>query len=277
MFMAAKQRPKSDETRPFFLAIDEASRYLTADTARILAETAGYGLYLLVGMQTLEQARLESEESYVALRANVNGEIVMRVVDHEEKIYFARRFFGDRLDFKKLKHEEVNISAVPRTVDHLQTAHHRSTTTDENERIITTDGETDSLGQHIEYDYTETRTPYFYTPDELERLEATRFSIRESGGAQRFGIARVNENPPTEIEIPALPPPMYSREEMAAWLNTFKATQPFTLPLIEARARFDALVERHVQLLTKKTLELTDDESPPPTRLKRRAPKAGTS
>src|SRR5262249_23749132 len=163
----------------------------------------------------------------------------------EEKLYFARRFFGDRLDFKKLKHEEVNVSAIPRTVDHLTTTRNRSTSTDENERVVTTVGETDSLGQHIEYDYAENRTPYFYTPDELERLEGTRFSIRESGEAQRYGIARVNERSPTEIEIPALPPPMYSREEMAEWLSTFKATQPFTLPLIEARARFDALVERN--------------------------------
>lgn len=269
MLMAAKQRPKADDTPPFFLAIDEASRYLTADTARITSETAGYGLYLLVGMQSLEQARLESEESYVALRANVNAEIVMRIVDYEEKIYFTRRFYGDHFDFKKVKHEEVSVAAIPRTVDHVNTTRHRSTSTDEEGRTVTVDGETETPGQHVEYDYSENRTPWFYTPDELERLEASGFSKREPGQAQRFGIAHVNENPPTKIEIPALSPPMYSRDEMDEWLRDFKKTQPFTLPLVEARERFDALVEKNVQLLTNDPN--TPDHEPPNTRQPGRA------
>lgn len=245
MFMAAKQRAKADDTPPFLLAIDEASRYLTADTARIMAETAGYGLYLLVGMQSLEQARLESEESYVALRANVNGEVVMRIVDYEEKLYFTRRFFGDHLNFAKIKYEHEQTVAIPRTVDHWQTTHSVATREDGG-RVVT---ETDTPGQHVEYDYEESRTPYFYTPDELERMEARRFSARVAGKAQRFGIVHVNEMPPTEIEVPALPRPMYSRDEMATWLRDFKKTQPFTLPLLEAKERFDALVEKHVQFL----------------------------
>ncbi|MBX3027071.1 type IV secretory system conjugative DNA transfer family protein [bacterium] len=269
MFMAAKQRPKSDETRPFFLAIDEASRYLTADTARILAETAGYGLYLLVGMQSLEQARLESEESYVALRANVNGEIVMRIIDHEEKLYFARRFFGDRLDFTRIKHEEFSTSAIPRVVGRTTSSHSESV--DENDRWTVSDSE--SSGYGIDYDYRENRTVYFYTADELERMDASRFSVRDEGQAQRFGIVRVNESPPTDIEIPAMPPPSYSRDEMQTWLRTIKQNQAATLPLIEARHRFDALLQQHVELLTSKHFEPEEDELPRPSRLKPRRTK----
>lgn len=245
MFMAAKQRVKADDTPPFFLAIDEASRYLTADTARIMAETAGYGLYLLVGMQSLEQARLESEESYVALRANVNGEVVMRIVDYEEKLYFTRRFFGDHLDFKKVKHEEVSVAAVPHVVEHIDVS--RTVKRFESGRPVVS--ETETPGRHVEYSEQENSTVYFYTPDELERLEARRFSVRIHGRAQRLGIARVNETAPCEIEIPALPQPMFSRDDMAKWLRDFKKTQPFTLPLVEAQERFDALVEKHVQFL----------------------------
>ncbi len=253
LFMAAKQREASDDPPPFFLAIDEASRYLTTDTARILAETAKYGLYLLVGMQSLEQAKLENEESYVSLRANVNGEIVMRLLDYDEKLYFARRFFGDHLDFETVKYEETHTAAIPRTAYHTDQVRSRplgpSYTYREGGRggtITQAPGTiTETGGYHVEYDYETTTSKTFYTPDELERLEARRFSQ-----AQRFGIARVNDQLPTEIEIPELDPPLYSRQEMAAWLRAVKATQPATLPLIDARSRFDARHREAIQLLT---------------------------
>lgn len=253
LFMAAKQRRKEDATAPFFLAIDEASRYLTADTARILAETAGYGLYLLVGMQSIEQARLESEESYVALSRNVNGEIVMRLVDFEEKLFFTRRFFGDRLNFRRKKHEERRRVVQPFMVQDDTLTRTRSV--DSAGREI--EGEITGSVFHAEYEEGEERTPFFYTSDELERLEARRFDQ-----VQRFGVARVNENPPTEIEIPELDPPMYDEDEMRTWLRSFKAIQPATLPLPEAQKRFDELRTAHLERLR--------ESAPPPVRRRRR-------
>jgi hypothetical protein len=240
-FMAAKQRPKADETPPFFLVIDEASRYLTKDTAGILAQTAGYGLYLIAGMQGLEQARLEDEASYLALRENVGGEVVMRLLDHEEKIYWARRFFGDHLDFTKVKYEELSPGAIPYLTK-------------------------DEKGRYVDYEPTEKRAVFFYTADELERMEARKFGLRNEGEAQRFGMVRVNERTPTKIEIPELDPVAYKPEEMLDWLRKFKATQPATLPLIEAQRRFDALRTHHVQLLTQDTRTISLDHEPPATR-----------
>jgi hypothetical protein len=123
-FMAAKRRDPQNPA-PFFLAIDEASRYLTADTAQILSQTAKFGLYLLLGMQSIDQARLENEESYVAIRKNVGGEIVMRLDDYEEAKFFAERFFGPSLDFKTVKYWRT--TALPRTVEHV--LHGRSSPT----------------------------------------------------------------------------------------------------------------------------------------------------
>ncbi|MFI5397698.1 MAG: hypothetical protein ACHQ9S_19350 [Candidatus Binatia bacterium] len=285
LFMAAKQREASDDPAPFFLAIDEASRYLTTDTARILKETAKYGLYLLLGMQGLEQAKLENEESYLALRENVNGEIVMRLVDQDEKMFFTRRFLGDYLDLEKVKYEETHTTAVPRTVAHVTRAVSHSTvaggssgqsrpsslhrtggTTFEDSNYSTTDGETETPAFHVEYDYEPTTTKWFYTPDELEREAARDFSVRQEGQGQRFGMARVNERPPTKIEIPEIDAPMYSRNEMVAWLRTFKATQPATLPLVEAKQRFDSVIAKHVQLLTQDTSTISLEHEPPATR-----------
>jgi len=244
-FMAAKQRPKSDETAPFFLVMDEASRYLTRDTAGILAQTAGYGLYLIAGMQGLEQARLEDEGTYLALRENVGGEVVMRLLDHEEKLFWARRLSGDRLDFTKVK--ATHTTAIPRVVNHVTTARHRSTSTDEEGHTVTVDGETDTPGQHVEYDYED--VDEYFTTDQLENLESRKFGVREEGQGQRFGVVRVNERIPRPIEIPELDPTAYSVEEMAAWLHTFKATQPATLPLVEAQQRFDQLTRQQIHLL----------------------------
>src|SRR5581483_8660147 len=234
LFLAAKERGATEDPPPFFLAIDEASRYLTTDTAQILAQTAKFGLYLILGMQSLEQARRENEETYIAIRSNVNAEVVLRLSDYDEKLYFARRFFGDHFDFRSIKHEQVQTAAIPISAEHETVTHSspdgptRSSSTTElpNGDATTTTTETyasETLifgsGYHTEYRYEDVRTPTFFTPDELERLHAQRFGRRAPGEANRFGIVRVNEASPTEIEIPLLDAPLYSRTEMAEYLG----------------------------------------------------------
>lgn len=264
LFMAAKDREAADDPPPFFLAIDEASRYLTADTAHILTQTAKFGLYLVLGMQSIEQARREDEDTYVAIRIAVNGEVVMRLTDFDEKRYFAQRFFGNHFDFTTVKHEQVQTAAIPRTVQHetesysepLGPTDSASTTTlpSGNETTTTASTTTPGVrtvtgGYHTEYTYEKVRTPFFLTPDELEREYAKHFGVRPAGAAQRFGIARINELHPVELEVPQLPPPLYSPAEMAEYLRDVKRRQPATLPLVEANRRFDALVTEHLARL----------------------------
>ncbi|MBI1814062.1 MAG: type IV secretory system conjugative DNA transfer family protein [Deltaproteobacteria bacterium] len=191
-FMGAKRREKVDKTAPFFLAIDEASRYLTADTARILAETAGYGLYLVVGMQSIEQARLENEETYVALRANVNAEVVMRLTDFEESMYFGRRFYAHQMDLKAVKDEQIQTSAIPLTVGHTTTTRSRSTVvgsshtarSEDDEDLTDTESsstieqESESDGYHVEYEYEKHRDTKYWSIDEQERHFARLFFLR---------------------------------------------------------------------------------------------------
>jgi hypothetical protein len=247
LFMAAKDRDAEDDPPPFFLAIDEASRYLTPDTAGILTQTAKFGLYLLLGMQSIEQARREDEDTYVAIRIAVNGEVVMRLSDFDEKLYFARRFFGDHFDFTTVKSEETQTVAIPRSVWHAT-----QTYSEPLGRIelgtpagIRTTGE----GYHTEYDYEKVRSPTFFTPEELEREHAKRFGIRPPGATQRFGIARINEASPRELEVPHLDEPRYTPDETVAYLRDVKRTQFATLPLAEAQGRFDALVTEHLARL----------------------------
>lgn len=261
-FMAAKQREKSDDTPPFFLVIDEASRYLTKDTAGILAQTAGYGLYLIAGMQGLEQARLEDEATYIALRENVGSEVVMRLLDYEEKIYWTRRFFGDYLDLGRVK--ETATAAIPRTVDHTTRSRTTTTSRDDRDRTASAEGDTETPGQHVEYEYEEVPISYF-TTDELEREAAREFGMREEGKGQRFGVVRVNEGRPCKIEIPELDPPEYRPKEMIDWLRAFKQTQPATMPLVEARTRVDAQLSEHLQLLALTPEASKDDEQRRPT------------
>lgn len=263
LFMAAKRRPKADDTKPFFLAIDEASRYLTADTARILSETAGYGLYLLLGMQSIEQARLESEESYVAMRANINAEVVMRLSDFDESIYFAKRFFGHHMNLKAVKDQQFETAAIPRVVSRTTTSHvtgtvsgsSYSTRSEDGERLTDTESSTDidqtteTEGWGVEYDYQKRRQTEYWQLDEQERYYARRFYLRREGETQRFGVARVNDERPGNIEIPQLSRPLYSQEEMVEWLRVFKASQPATLPLIEASRRFDETRSAQIEAL----------------------------
>jgi hypothetical protein len=267
-FMAAKRRHKGDQTPPFFLAIDEASRYLTADTARILSETAGYGLYLLIGMQSIEQARLESEESYVAIRANMNAEVVMRLTDFDESLYFAKRFFAHHMDLKEVKQEDVETVPIPRSVPHTTTNYSRplgvsraqprsrsggffdnweeddrDTVTEQPEVEVTTEG------WHVEYDYETRKRTEYWSLDEQERLYARRFYLRLNGQINRFGVAKVNDQIPGDIEIPLLPRPLFKPAEMVQWLDKFKETQAATLPLVEASRRFTELRNTHLERL----------------------------
>lgn len=265
LFVAAKEREAADDPPPFFLAIDEASRYLTTDTAQILAQTAKFGLYLILGMQSIEQARRENEETYIAIRTTVNGEVVLRLTDYEEKLYFARRFFGDHFDFKSIKHEQVQTVAIPHTVAHVTSSHSRPVGPTESvsdselpsgEHVraaalsFAADVDVTTEGYHTEYEYQQLRSPLYYTPDELERLHAARFGRRSPGAVQRFGIVRVNEELPVEIEIPHLEQSIYSREEMVSYLREFKKDQPATLPLVEAERRSHEAVEGHLRRLT---------------------------
>ncbi len=268
LLMAAKSREPDPDTRPFFVFVDEASRYLTTDTARFLAETAKYGVYLALGMQSAEQARIENEESYINLRANMGAEVVMRLTDYDEAIYFARRFYGPRFDFRSIKHEQERINAIPHTVPHITRSTARplgpttidssgwseseddagkltSTSSGSSTTAYAPDVETETGGYHTEYEYQKERIPTFYTPDELEREAAKLFMVRRPGLGQRFGVVRMGELKPRSIEIPELTPPLYSREEMREWLVSYKAHQPAT---------------QRKEILTQKLTNLLEDQ-----------------
>jgi hypothetical protein len=232
-------------------------------------------------MQSIEQARRENEESYIAIRTNVNGEVVLRLRDYDEKVYFARRFFGDYFDFKSIKHIDAQTMAIPRSVPHTTYTQSRavglaqSTTTLPGGETTSTQSSSPDVdvtgeGWHIEYDYERLQKPTFYTPDELERMAARRFGTRPEGQAQRFGIVKMNDERPDEIEIPKLPPPRFTREAMVDHLRTVKARQAATLSVPEATARFDALISKTLN-------SLVDDADPTLHTTKRRTrPKAGS-
>ncbi|MBI1814061.1 MAG: hypothetical protein HYR72_03705 [Deltaproteobacteria bacterium] len=59
----------------------------------------------------------------------------------------------------------------------------------------------------------------------------------------------MNDEAAGQIEIPLLPPALYSMPKMKDWLRTFKASQPATLPLVEAHRRFEELRNTHIERL----------------------------
>jgi hypothetical protein len=275
-FMAAKGRTQKDPPS-FFLAIDEASRYLTTDTAQILSQTGKFGLHLLVGMQSIDQAQLENEESYIAIRKNMNAEVVMRLSDYEEAIHFARRFYGGSFNFKTIKWQEWRTVVIPHSVPHVLTGYadaegdHESTgpTGSAAQGTTRTHTTVTSPGFHTEYEEREELTPPIYSsPDELEREAAKLFLNRPPGMGQRFGVARVNEGTTKQIEIPELPPPLYVREEMVAYVQEFKRTQPATLMRHEAEERYRLLEQEHLA-------RLNAPVDAPPTSPKKKLPRTG--
>jgi hypothetical protein len=261
LFTAAKKREEGAD--PFFLVIDEASRYFSPDVARILNEAGKFGLHLVAGMQGIQQAKHESEATYIAIQENVNGEIVMRTTHPEEKALFTERFFGDYIDLDEPKHM-VKV-AIPRTVAHTTTTRtvssggqSRSRTSSDDADVPGTSTDTDHdptiteteiPGFRTEYDYDEIPGAY-RSPEEQLRRMGRWFSLREPGEAQRFGVVRINELPPQRIEIPELAPAMYSPASMKEWLREkVKPSQRGTMPLVEAERRFADLMKQHLELL----------------------------
>src|SRR6202008_1966777 len=74
--------------------------------------------WLMLGMQSIEQARRDSLETYEAIKTCVNIEVVLRLTDFDEMLYFARRFYGPYFDYKAVKDEQVHRVAIPRSVRH---------------------------------------------------------------------------------------------------------------------------------------------------------------
>lgn len=98
-FLAAARSRESlpyEDRRPFYLYIDEFSRFVTEDIGKILDETRKYRLHLILAHQTLAQVREESEKVLNSIKSSAKVKVVFggggasEVKEIAEDLFFCK-------------------------------------------------------------------------------------------------------------------------------------------------------------------------------------------
>lgn len=87
--------------RPFYLYLDECSRFLTNDIVRMLDETRKYGLHCCLSHQRLGQLRHESESLYNAIMAGAQTKIFFGCEEDEDAEIMSRHLFRTEFDLER--------------------------------------------------------------------------------------------------------------------------------------------------------------------------------
>ena len=101
-FLAATERPPN--SRPFYLYIDECSRYLNEDVGRILDEGRKFGLHLILAHQHLAQLRKAGEDIYYSILTDAKTKVVFGGLTPDDAKVLAELMFLAELDLDEFKH-----------------------------------------------------------------------------------------------------------------------------------------------------------------------------
>lgn len=80
--------------RPFYLYIDEFSRFVNGDMARILDECRKFGLHLILAHQHLQHLKREDEPVYYSVLTNAKTKAVFGGLNSDDARVMAREIFG---------------------------------------------------------------------------------------------------------------------------------------------------------------------------------------
>ena len=101
LFLKARGRPKG--SRPFFVYIDECSRFVSEDIGRILDEGRQFGLHLILAHQHLSQLKRAGEAVYGAVLTDARTKVVFGGLSPEDAETMADLLYMGELDFEEAK------------------------------------------------------------------------------------------------------------------------------------------------------------------------------
>lgn len=101
LFLKARGRPKG--SRPFYVYIDECSRFVSEDIGRILDEGRQFGLHLILAHQHLAQLKRAGEAVYGAVLTDARTKVVFGGLSPEDAETMADLLYMGELDFEEAK------------------------------------------------------------------------------------------------------------------------------------------------------------------------------
>ena len=101
IFLKAKGRP--EDSRPFYLYIDECARFVNEDIGRILDEGRKFGLHLILAHQHLAQLKKAGEEVYQAVMTDAKTKVIFGGLNTEDARVLAEQVFLGELDLEDPK------------------------------------------------------------------------------------------------------------------------------------------------------------------------------
>ena len=102
LFSYAIQRSEREaQDKPFYLYLDECSRFTTESVVRSLDETRKYGLHCILSHQRLGQLRREDEFLYNAIMAGAQTKVIFGCEEDDDAEILSRHLFRSEFDLER--------------------------------------------------------------------------------------------------------------------------------------------------------------------------------
>ena len=102
LFAYAFDRDKAEaRNTPFYVYIDECSRFVTESVVRALDETAKFGLHFVLSHQRLGQLRREDENLYNAIMAGAQTKVFFGCNEDDDAEIMSRHLFRQSFDLER--------------------------------------------------------------------------------------------------------------------------------------------------------------------------------
>lgn len=120
LFLSGQMRP--EDSRPFYLYIDECHRFLTKDIESILVESRKRGLHATLAHQNLGQLEDAGDSIYSAVMSSAQTKVVFRMEDIDEAKVIAKNVFAhpDDIDLEETKDSIVTYQTTGHKVVWLE-------------------------------------------------------------------------------------------------------------------------------------------------------------
>ena len=101
LFLKARGRPKG--SRPFYLYVDECSRFVSEDIQRILDEGRQFGLHLILAHQHLSQLQKAGDAVYHAVMTDARTKVVFGGLSPDDAKVMAETVYMGEIDLEEAK------------------------------------------------------------------------------------------------------------------------------------------------------------------------------
>lgn len=98
-----KQTAMGRSPADFFVILDEFQKFITPDIGSMLAESAKYGIHLLLFHQFLAQLKLQDELTYHSVMTNCQTKIAFGGLSRDDARVMAENLFPNQIDLKRIK------------------------------------------------------------------------------------------------------------------------------------------------------------------------------